>query len=472
MPHYHQLLESCPHTLIEGSGHSVGLPDDQMGNSEVGHLNMGAGRIVYQELTRIDKAIQDKSFFSNPVLLKALNETNTRKANVHVMGLLSTGGVHSHEDQIIALLELATQKISPLSQPLYFHAFLDGRDTPPKSALASLEKVAQLKSVHTASVMGRFYAMDRDKRVERTEAAFQALTQHHAEYISDSSIDALQQAYDRGETDEFVKPTLIRLNNSNTIAIQPNDLIIFMNFRADRARQLTRLFLEKGYSHFVSLTQYATDLDTEVAFLPQTLNNVFSQYIADLGLSQCHLAETEKYAHVTFFFNGGIEKPYPHETRILVPSPKVETYDLKPEMSAPELTEKLVGAILSQQYDFIICNFANPDMVGHTGNYPATLQALEAIDQCLGKIILALDKVNGEMILTADHGNAECMFDEKTGQPHTAHTSDPVPFIYKGRPATITHSNGALCDIAPTLLYLMGLSIPCEMTGQSLLTIT
>lgn len=464
MPNYNHLWETCPHTLIQGSGKCVGLPDEQMGNSEVGHLNMGAGRIVYQELTRIDKAIEDKTFFTNPILCNTLKKAKERNAAVHVMGLLSPGGVHSHENQIHAMLELAGK--SNISD-IYFHAFLDGRDTPPKSAAAPLEKINQINHVKIASIMGRFYAMDRDKRLERTQKAYAALTQKNAEYITDNAISALTMAYERGETDEFVKPTLIYIN-SQLISISPNDLIIFMNFRADRARQLTKMFLENGYQHFVTLTQYAKDLNTEIAFSPQSLNNVLSEYLSNLGLTQCHLAETEKYAHVTFFFNGGIEKPYPNETRILVNSPKVETYDLKPQMSAIELTEELVNAISSQQYDFIVCNFANPDMVGHTGNYEATIKALETLDTCLGKIVAALDKTDGELILTADHGNAECMYDESTGQPHTAHTNDPIPFIYKGRPAKIIYSSGALCDIAPTLLYLMGIEIPKEMTGQKI----
>jgi 2,3-bisphosphoglycerate-independent phosphoglycerate mutase len=465
MPNYQRLLKSCPNTLIQGSGHSVGLPDEQMGNSEVGHLNMGAGRIVYQELSRIDKAIEDESFFSNSVLCDALKKAQERNGAVHVMGLLSPGGVHSHENQIHAMLELAAKSNIV---DIFFHAFLDGRDTPPKSALDPLEKINQINPIKIASIMGRFYAMDRDKRIERTQSAFTSLTQKKAEFTADSAVSALNLAYERGETDEFVKPTLIKIN-SKLVDISPNDLIIFMNFRADRARQLTKMFLDNGFNHFVTLTQYSKDLNTEIAFPPQSLNNVLSEYLSNLGLTQCHLAETEKYAHVTFFFNGGVEKPYPNETRILVNSPKVETYDLQPEMSAHELTDKLVEATISQHYDFIVCNFANPDMVGHTGNFQATLQALETIDFCLGKIVTALESTQGEMILTADHGNAECMFDEKTGQPHTAHTSDPVPFIYKGRPAKIIHQTGALCDVAPTLLYLMGLKIPEEMTGKSLL---
>lgn len=461
MPVWRKLWTECPHTLIEGSGHAVGLPDDQMGNSEVGHLNMGAGRVVYQELTRIDKAVEDGEFFKNPVFNQALDKAKAEHKNVHILGLLSSGGVHSHESHIEAILKLALDKKLP---NIYVHAFLDGRDTPPQSALPSIEKIEKIQGVQIATMMGRYYAMDRDKRLERTEAAFALLTQSKAEYAAQSPQKALELAYARGETDEFVKPTII-----HPIKILPGDLIIFMNFRTDRARQLTRMFLDKGYKHFVTLTQYADDLPTEVAYKPQSLNNTLGEYLSHLGLKQFRTAETEKYAHITFFFNGGIEKPYPGEERVLIPSPKVATYDLQPEMSAPGVTLELVKAIRSQKYDFIVCNYANPDMIGHTGNYEATLKALEVIDNCLSEILLALKEANGEMLITADHGNAECMFDEKTGQPHTAHTSDPVPLVYVGRPANIVNQEGCLADLAPTILYLMGLKQPVEMTGKKLL---
>lgn len=459
-PTWQKLWKNYPHMLIEGSGKYVGLPDNQMGNSEVGHLNMGAGRIVYQELTRIDDAIQSGEFFQNPVLLKALEKAKTRKGAVHMMGLLSPGGVHSHENHIQAMIKLVNMQHI---EHAYFHAFLDGRDTPPQSAMASLEK---MNTIPIASICGRYYAMDRDSRMERTSLAYELLTEHKAPFQAHSAKEALEAAYARGETDEFVKPTSIV-----PVSIQKDDLIIFMNFRADRARQLSKLFLSEGYTHFVSLTRYADDIPTQVAFPPQSLKNGLGEYLSSLGLTQLRIAETEKYAHVTFFFNGGREAPYEGESRILIPSPKVATYDLKPEMSAFLLTDELVKAIKSCEYDFIVCNYANPDMVGHTGNFDATVKAIEAIDQCLARILAALQEVHGEMILTADHGNAECMYDEKTAQPHTAHTSDPIPFVYVGRPATTPYKDGSLADIAPTLLSLLALPVPPEMTGKNLLSI-
>jgi 2,3-bisphosphoglycerate-independent phosphoglycerate mutase len=464
MPVWKKLWKECPHTLIEGSGRAVGLPEHQMGNSEVGHLNMGSGRVVYQELTRIDKAIETGDFFKNPVLCQALDKAKKDNKAVHILGLLSPGGVHSHENHIEAILKLARDK---KLTPVYFHAFLDGRDTPPQSALPSLKKIENISGITIATMMGRYYAMDRDKRWERTEAAFELLTNAKADYTAAAPEEALEKAYARGETDEFVKPTVI-----HPVKINPDDLVIFMNFRADRARQLTRVFLDHHYTHFVSLTQYADDLPATVVFPPQSLNNTLGEYLSHLGLKQFRIAETEKYAHITFFFNGGIEKPFPGEERVLIPSPKVATYDLQPEMSAAELTRTLTQAIRSQQYDFIVCNFANPDMIGHTGNYEATLKALAVIDQCLSQIAEALKEVQGEMLITADHGNAECMYDEKTGQPHTAHTSDPVPLVYIGRPAEFIEKDGSLADIAPTILYLMGLEMPPEMTGKNLLHCT
>lgn len=463
-PTWDYLWKHYPHCFIDGSGHAVGLPDRQMGNSEVGHLNIGAGRVVYQEFTRIDKAIETGEFAENAVFNGEFERIKKNNAALHIMGLLSPGGVHSHENQILAMIKLAQK--NNISK-IYFHAFLDGRDTPPKSALASLQKLEKQTGIKIASIMGRYYAMDRDKRFERTEAAFNLLTNNTAEFSANSAEDALNMAYERGETDEFVKPTLI-----NHTKINPEDSLIFMNFRSDRARQLTKLFLDHGYSHFVSLTLYADTLNTKVAFPPQTLRNTLPEYLSHLGLKQLHIAETEKYAHVTFFFNGGIEEPYPGEDRILIPSPNVATYDLKPEMSAPEVTDKLVDAILSKKYDFLVCNFANPDMVGHTGNFDATVKAIEYIDQCLAKLYEAIKKTNGEMLITADHGNAECMFDENTQQPHTAHTSDPVPFLYinrADRSGKMIREDGVLSDIAPTILYLMGLSEPKEMTGKILI---
>lgn len=483
MPNWNHLWQRCPHTLLVGSGHAVGLPSDQMGNSEVGHLTMGAGRTVYQELTRIDQAISDGEFFKNAVLISALQKAKKNNKAVHVLGLLSPGGVHSHERHIHALIDLAVQE---KIDKLFFHAFLDGRDTPPQSALASIEflenHLKHLPCGKIASLIGRYYAMDRDKRWDRVEHAYDLLTQGKADFHASDAVTGLQMAYERGETDEFVKATAIYTENEKPITVQDGDAIIFMNYRADRAREITRSFIEKDFSgfhravvpalaSFVSLTQYAKDINTEIAFLPQSLANVIGEYVADKNIAQLRIAETEKYAHVTFFFNGGIEKPFSHEDRILVPSPKVATYDLQPEMSAVALTDQLVEAIRSKKYGMIICNFANPDMVGHTGNFEATVKAVEVIDQCIGRITTALKEVGGEMMITADHGNAECMYDELTKQPHTAHTHELVPFVYMGRSASITHNDGTLADIAPTLLYLMGLPQPSEMTGRSLVRV-
>jgi len=481
IPNWDQLWQQCPHTLIEGSGLAVGLPDDQMGNSEVGHLTMGAGRTVYQELTRIDKAIADGDFFHNPVFVNAMKLARESNKAVHLLGLLSPGGVHSHEKHIQAMVQLAAQqKVSKL----YMHAFLDGRDTPPQSVEPSIKALEEeFKRSHCgqfASIIGRYYAMDRDKRWERTQKAYEMLTEGKSEFHAATAMQAIEQAYARGETDEFVKSTTIYDAGQAPVKIEDGDVVIFMNFRSDRARQLTRAFTDINFAEFhrnvvpklaefVSLTQYAVDIQTTIAYPPQSLKNVLGEYIAEKGLKQLRIAETEKYAHVTFFFNGGIEAPSVGEDRILIPSVKVATYDLKPEMSAPEITERLVEAIHGQKYDLIVCNYANPDMVGHTGDFNATVKAIETIDNCLGQIISALRDVGGEVIITADHGNAECMFDDNTKQPHTAHTSDPVPFVYMGRPASIAHNAGTLADIAPTLLYLLGLSQPEEMTGQNLL---
>lgn len=480
-PHWDQLWNNCPHTLLEGSGHAVGLPADQMGNSEVGHLTMGAGRTIYQDFTRIENAIDDGSFFQNPVFLEAVQIARTNNKAIHILGLLSPGGVHSHEKQLQAMIQLAAQeKVTDI----YLHAFLDGRDTPPQSAMASLQKVAQqfetLGCGRIASIIGRYFAMDRDNRWDRVQKAYELLTAGKAAFYANTAEAGLQQAYERGETDEFVQATAIHAAEQSPVKINDGDVVIFMNYRADRARELTRAFTEANFTgfqrstiphlaQFVSLTQYAKDIHTHIAFPPQTLNNVLGAYIAEKNLKQLRIAETEKYAHVTFFFNGGIEQAFPGEERVLIPSPKVATYDLKPEMSAPELTDKLVAAIQSNQYDLIICNYANPDMVGHTGNFAAAVKAIECIDECLGRIQTALHSVNGEMIITADHGNAECMYDEQTQQPHTAHTSDLVPFVYVGRKAIMTQTAGTLADVAPTLLYLMGLNPPIEMTGQILL---
>lgn len=479
-PNWNQLWEQYPHLLIEGSGTQVGLPEGQMGNSEVGHLNIGAGRIVYQDFTRIEQAILTGEFSQNSTLLDAIQLTKQNKSTLHILGLLSPGGVHSHEQQLMAMIELAAKQGA---NSVYLHAFLDGRDTPPQSAMASLEKVQvlfdQLQCGRIASIIGRYYAMDRDKRWDRVEQAYDLLTLGKANHTAISATDALASAYARGETDEFVSATIVCGPNQSPVVIEDNDVVIFMNFRADRARQLTQAFTDNHFtgferkrtpklSEFVTLTQYADTIKAAVAYPPQSLHNVLGEYLSNLGWKQLRIAETEKYAHVTFFFNGGVETPFPGEERLLIPSPKVATYDEQPEMSAPELTNQLVAAIKSQKYPFIVCNFANPDMVGHTGNFHATQQAIECIDQCIGRIVHALKEVGGEVLITADHGNAECMFDEETQQPHTAHTSDPVPLLYIGRPANPIETSGKLSDIAPTLLSLLGIAIPEEMSGKPL----
>ncbi len=475
-PYWDTLLANYPHTLISGCGRCVGLPDGQMGNSEVGHLNMGAGRIVHQDLTRIDLAIEDKTFFVNPVLIKAVDQAVQHQKAIHILGLLSPGGVHSHEKQIQAMVQLAALRGAT---NVYIHAFLDGRDTPPqsaKSSLAALEKYCNtLQCGKIVSLIGRYYAMDRDKRFERIEVVYNLLTEGNALYHATDAVSGLELAYQRNETDEFVKATVI---GDTPHTIQEGDSVIFMNFRADRARQITRALIDPDFTdfvrktwhkvHFVTLTEYDATFPVPVAYPPERLDNLLGEYISSLNWRQLRIAETEKYAHVTFFFNGGIEKPYLGEDRILIPSPKVATYDLKPEMSAYEVTDKLVDAIQSQQYDLIICNFANPDMVGHTGNLPAAIKAIETIDTCLAKIIPALLAVGGEALITADHGNAEMMFDKKTGQPHTAHTHELVPLVYVGRKAEVVKTNGILSDIAPTLLYLLGLPKPHEMTGDTI----
>lgn len=481
-PNWDTLWQRYPHTLISGSGPCVGLPKGQMGNSEVGHLNIGAGRVVYQDLTRIDSAIANGEFFSNPVLTQAIDQAVQAKKHIHILGLLSPGGIHSHENHIHALLKLAAKH---QATQVYLHVFLDGRDTPPRSAatsLSALERCCQeIPCGKIVSLIGRYYAMDRDQRWERIQKAYELLTLGKAEYHATDACIALQMAYERGESDEFIQPISIHPKNGLPITIKENDTVIFMNFRADRARAITRAFVDKNFNgfirqqappvQFITLTEYDATLKIPVAFQPERLHNILGEYLNTLGLRQLRIAETEKYAHITFFFNGGIEKPYSGEDRILIPSPKVATYDLKPEMSAPEVTERLIAEINNQRYDVIICNFANPDMVGHTGNLSATIKAIETIDTCLGKIIQALQGVGGEALITADHGNAELMFDQTTQQPHTAHTHQLVPLLYVGRPANVIKPHGILSDIAPTMLYLMGISQPKEMTGQSLVKI-
>lgn len=471
-PHWDKLWQENPHTILACSGPAAGLPPGQMGNSEVGHMNIGAGRVVYQDFTRITQAIKQGGFFSNPVFLQAIETAKTEDKAFHILGLLSPGGVHSHESHLFALIQLAAQKGL---KKVYLHAFLDGRDTPPKSALDSLEQAdalfQSLKCGQITSIVGRYYAMDRDKRWDRTETACRLLVEGQAEETAQTASEALKKAYAQDETDEFVRPRTIPLSDGKIACLEDGDVAAFMNFRADRARQLTRAITtaQPKLSFFATLTQYAKDFTLPYAFPPVPIQNSLGEYLATLGLKQLRIAETEKYAHVTFFFNGGIEKPYPEEDRILVPSPLISTYDLKPEMSAFLVTEQLVTAIHKETYDFIVCNFANPDMVGHTGNYPATIKAIEAIDLCLGQIIKSLTEQGGELVITADHGNAEYLYNVKTEQPHTAHTCEPVPFIYRGRKASIRSDyTGSLPDVAPTLLEILGLNKPSEMTGRSL----
>lgn len=474
-----RLWRDYPHSLISGSGMDVGLPDGQMGNSEVGHVNLGSGRVVYQDFTRITKSIADGDFFQNPVLTGAVSQAVQAGKAVHIMGLLSPGGVHSHEDHLIAMIELAAQQGA---SQIYLHAFLDGRDTPPRSAEASLARVeqtfARLGTGQIASVIGRYFAMDRDKRWDRVEQAYNLLVDGSALYTATSGVAALAAAYQRDENDEFVKATAIVNPAGERVRLQDGDALIFMNFRADRARQFSRTFTEADFADFqrqrvvqlgafVQLTEYAKDIQASVAYPSQSLDNVLGEWLAKHQKTQLRISETEKYAHVTFFFSGGREALFEGEDRILVPSPAVATYDLQPEMNSTLLTDQLVDAIQSGKYDVIICNYPNGDMVGHTGVMAAAIKAVEAVDHCIGRVIDALQTVGGECIITADHGNCEQMVDHESGQAHTAHTSDPVPLIYVGRPAQVI-DGGILSDIAPTMLQLMGLPIPAEMTGKVL----
>lgn len=487
-PNWDRLCAEYPHTLLSASGLDVGLPPGQMGNSEVGHMNMGAGRVVDQEFTRITRAIESGAFFRNETLTAAFRKAAQNRRAVHIIGLLSPGGVHSHEDHIFALIELARRcRVDRLR----LHAFLDGRDTPPKSAIESIHKARQQMQAagigRFASLIGRYYAMDRDRRWPRTRLAYDLITAGRAEYRSSDPFIAVERAYARGETDEFIKPSVIGGPGEPAVTVADGDVMVFANYRADRARQLARAMTKPGFgafararwprlAAFISLTDYKANYDFPVAFPAAHPNNVFGEYIAALGLKQLRIAETEKYAHVTFFFNGGKEAALPGEDRILVPSPQVATYDLKPEMSVFEVTERLLRAINRRQYDAIICNFANADMVGHTGDFEATVSAVEAIDQCLGRIIDCARRVGGELMITADHGNAEQLRAYTTekikAQAHTAHTSNPVPLIYAGRPAEFLPGAGALCDIAPSLLNIMGLPQPAEMTGRCLLRLS
>jgi 2,3-bisphosphoglycerate-independent phosphoglycerate mutase len=473
-PNWRRLLATYPHTLVETHGEFVGLPDGQMGNSEVGHMNIGAGRIVYQDLTRIDAAIKDGTFFENPALTGACEAAKKSGGTLHVMGLMSPGGVHSHEDHIFAMLDLAARRGVP---HIAVHAFLDGRDTPPQSARPSLErletKCASIGDARVASISGRYYAMDRDKRWDRVQLAYEAIANAESPLRVAGAVAALDAAYARGETDEFVKPTVV----GDGVHVADGDAIVFMNFRADRARELSHAFVDGNFagfprarrialSAFVSLTDYEKGLAvTAIAYPAQSMRNSLGEYLSSLGLTQLRIAETEKYAHVTFFFSGGREAPFAGEERILVPSPHVATYDLKPEMSCPEVTDRLVEAIASKKFDFIVCNLANADMVGHTGVESAAIKAVEAIDVALGRLEKAILAAGGEMLISADHGNLEQMLDEN-GVAHTQHTVGPVPLVYVGRKAKLRR--GALRDLAPTVLALMGLPEPAEMTGHSL----
>lgn len=479
-PNWDRIWAKYPHTFIHASEAAVGLPKGQMGNSEVGHLNIGAGRVVYQEFTRIDRAIQLGHFRENPALLDTIAKVKQSGGALHIFGLLSDGGVHSHENHIHAMVDMAVEQGLPR---ICVHAFLDGRDTPPKSAETYLrcmqDKADALPGVRIASIIGRYYAMDRDKRWARVKEAYDMLTLGTAPHIRANALEGLEAAYARGETDEFVKATLIAAPGTSPVSIADGDAIVFMNFRSDRTRELTRAFIEPDFAEFerarvprlseyCTLTQYHKDFQVAIAFPPESLSNGFGEYIAKRGLRQLRIAETEKYPHVTYFFNGGVETVYPGEDRALVKSPDVATYDLKPEMSLFEVTDKLVEAIRGRKYDAIICNFANADMVGHSGDMAAAVKAIEAIDANLGRVVDAMLEIGGEILVTADHGNAETMRDEINNQPHTAHTTNLVPLIYIGRPARLAET-GALEDISPTLLKMMGLPQPADMTGDALI---
>ena len=482
--HFKKLWENYPHTYIQASGLDVGLPAGQMGNSEVGHLNIGAGRIVYQELTRITKSIEDGDFFRNPAFLKAMDNCKQKKTALHLMGLCSDGGVHSHLEHLYALVRMAKEQ--GLSK-VYIHCFMDGRDTPPRSGEGYIrqleEKLNEIGAGEIATVSGRYYAMDRDNRFERVERAYAALVYGEG-FTAESGHEAMEKSYARGDSDEFVQPTVILKNGKPVATVQPDDSIIFFNFRPDRARELTRAFLFADFDGFerkkaffpltyVSMTQYDKTFEDKlsVAFKPETLQNTLGQYLAKLHKTQLRIAETEKYAHVTFFFNGGVEAPNPLEDRCLIPSPKVATYDLKPEMSAYEVTEEAVKRIDSGKYDVMILNFANPDMVGHTGVMEAAVKAVHAVDACLEKVVDAILRQGGRCIITADHGNCEYMWDEKQNAPFTAHTTNPVPCVLVDdtRKNVKLRSDGRLSDLSPTLLDLMGVEKPAEMTGNTLI---
>ena len=477
-PNIDKLMMTCPTAEVYASGKAVGLPDGQMGNSEVGHTNIGAGRIVYQDLTRITKSIEEGEFFSIKELTSAIDNCKRHNSKLHIMGLLSDGGVHSHIRHLYALLELAKRKDF---EDVYVHCFLDGRDTPPASGesyILQLEEKMKEKGVgKIATISGRFYSMDRDKRWDRVEKGYKALVYGEGEKAT-SAISAIEASYQKEVFDEFVEPTVICNGDEPIATINNNDSVIFFNFRPDRAREITRSLVDPEFDgfevkpldlYYVCFTQYDETIpNVQVAFKPEALVNTFGEYVSKKGLTQLRIAETEKYAHVTFFFNGGAEKQYKGEDRILIPSPKVQTYDLKPEMSAIEVTDKVVKAINSDKYNCIILNYANPDMVGHTGNLEATIKAIETIDGCVERVVKAMEEKQGVILMTADHGNAEQMIDYKTGEPHTAHTTNPVPLVLIGMQG-VKLKEGKLADLAPTMLNIIGLEKPDEMTGENLI---
>lgn len=477
-PNFDRLWNEYPHTQLISSGLDVGLPRGQMGNSEVGHLNIGAGRIIYQDFTRINKEIEEGDFFKNITLLKAIENAKKYNSSIHLLGLLSDGGVHSHIDHLKALLKLCREKEF---DRVYVHAFLDGRDVPPQSALEYIDEIekymAELNVGKFATVSGRYYAMDRDKRWERVELAYNAMVKGEGE-LALSAREAVENSYKENRTDEFVLPTVIINENRPVSTISNNDSVIFFNFRPDRAREITRAFVDEEFNgfkreyfktYYVCMTQYDVTIpNVSIVYGPETHKNTLGEYLSKIGIKQLRIAETEKYAHVTFFFNGGVEKPNESEERILIPSPKVATYDLQPEMSAIAVTDRVIEEIRSKKYDFIVLNFANPDMVGHTGVYDAAVKAIEVIDQCLGRVVEEVRKQDGAVYITADHGNAEQMFDYETNEPFTSHTTNPVPFIVVGE-GDVKLGDGRLSDIAPTILQFMNLEKPKEMTGRSLI---
>ena len=478
-PNIDKLMKKYPTTKIAASGLAVGLPEGQMGNSEVGHTNIGAGRVVYQELTRITKSIEDGDFFSNEEFVKAIENCKKNNSKLHILGLVSDGGVHSHNRHLYGLLEMAKRRDF---ENVYVHCFLDGRDTPPASAenyIQELEEKMKEKGVgKIASLSGRFYAMDRDKRWNRVQKAYDALVFGKGE-TAGTAINAIESSYQKEVFDEFVEPTVICNGNEPVAKIEENDSVIFFNFRPDRARQITRALVDPDFDgfetkkmnlYFVCFTSYDETMpNVHIAFKKEPIKNTLGEIVSKNGGKQLRIAETEKYAHVTFFFNGGEEKQYEGEDRILVPSPKVETYDMKPEMSAYEVTEKVVEAINSKKYNCIILNYANPDMVGHTGNLSAAIKAIETIDECVGKVVNAINAQKANLLITADHGNAEQMIDYKTGEPHTAHTTNLVPLVLISEKENVKLKEGRLADLAPTILDLMGIEKPEEMTGESLI---